>query len=279
MTSPIKPEAVTMYRCPETGKLYDTEQKAKDSAKRFREKVERAKKKAEADAKERAELEYQRNYVRLNATSSSHALELIVEKAKEFWGIDVMVNNVSPIVKDLPDESVEGKNLISLGRIKIRARGRDTEFYKKVKSTRSGIFEPGVDDVLFSYGFKGFSLGGGPSGEFEVYEMKREVSLIFDDFPLIAERYEQWLRHTGPRAKYKSDLYLAESEALVLSRLDPEYRKLKKMHDYYQSCLQEVDNASSSLLYFNRRTYMEKFRSSTPEYVIPEDLLNQFGDV
>lgn len=266
-----------MYKCPETGKLYDSESKLKKALARRRAKEKRE----ETKVKEQEKLNHQRDYVRLNATSSIHAMKLVVEKAKEFWGIDVSMGE--PLGRDTPQEyhlNSTCKNVIGLGNLEIKVKAKETKFYRRIKSEYTGIFEPGVDDVLFNYGFNGFILKSGSSGKCDSSHlpMSRFVMLDFDLFPMIKERYEQWLSHHQLWKNYKADRRLADREALALAATDEEYKRLKEKELEYLHLAEVARESSSKLFDLNYLSYMERYDTSYPRYEIPGHLLKQFGE-
>jgi hypothetical protein len=79
-------ESVQMWKCSVTGKVFDNAKEAEKHSKDAQARLTR-KRKAEEKEQERLNLiKYQEDYVRLNATSFDEIFQLVVAKAKEFWG-------------------------------------------------------------------------------------------------------------------------------------------------------------------------------------------------
>ena len=189
-----------VYICPETGKKCRSRAEAERSA--------AAAIKAKEDAiiaEEQNKLAQESNlekkdWVRLNATDVADIAKLIEEKAKEFWGIESIIDiNVTfgqvsnshgaPIGKKT-NWSRQNKNYPTSffgwsGRVKGSIKN-----YKKTKNSSES-----VSSLLFgSYygpGFRGFHTSSGCPGDAGgQYPMDIGFYFFLEDFPKLVESYE-----------------------------------------------------------------------------------------
>lgn len=283
---------VTMYRCKENNKLYDSPEKAKAASRRHKAKAKREKERLEAEKKDMEEMHQRSNYVRLNATSSHHALELIAEKAKEYWDLDVKVERKGSVVLDVPREykwpSYENKLYIDLTTVSISVsyEGKSNSHLERVKQKKGGMFPVDIKDLLFAPalgGFSGFRVGSGCYGCFSGNSplaranFKADIKLIFDDFPLIVKRYAEWKDHRG---KYREGLRKQgdiRSYSTELLCQDPQYIQLSEIEKYYEQCLDKVKRVKEDLHNYYTTSLSKLHSEYYPIHEIPPHLLNQFG--
>jgi hypothetical protein len=230
-------KSVTMYECPETGKLYKTKKGAENSAKRVRDERSRE---LLATGFDPSQFDAQRDYVRLNATSPKHIIELVIEKAEEFWGLKVtkfITNGVR----------VYYNNVISFGNceVEVDAAGSCRLEYmrRQAKRDKNRWFrEPCISSLLFDgSGFKGFETGSGCPGrcsdaESSGYPFRMGLEARLEEFPIIHKRYEEWRAHEAEYERYMSSRDRAKGYGLKLARSTPEYDKLMELHGYHEAC-------------------------------------------
>lgn len=278
--------AVTMYRCEENGKLYDSLEKAKAASRRHKARVKREEERLKAEQEARVEMQRRSEYVRLNATSSAHALELIAAKAKEYWDLDVRVDYDPKGRKDIPLESRwsmdKGKLFIGLGtvRISMSYEGKSNPHLERIKKEK-GEWGITIDNLLFdpSYGgFSGFKTGSGSSGLVNRSPGVMEISLIFDQFPLIIKRHGKWEEHKSKYIQSRVDQRNIMSYANALLVQDPQFTKLSQIEGYYTQCLDEVKTAKANLANYYLSSLSDLHSRHYPPYEIPHDLQNQFGN-
>jgi hypothetical protein len=195
---------VKVYICPETGKKCRSRAEAERSAaaaiKAKEDAVIAAEQKKLA---EKSNLE-KKDWIRLNATNVSEIENLIVEKAKEFWGFDCEVDiNVTfgqvsnshgaPMSKKTnwsgDDKNYPTSFLGWSGHVRASIKN-----YKKTKNSSES-----VGSLLFgSYyagtggpGFRGFHTSSGCPGDAGgQYPMDIGFYFFLEDFPKLAECYE-----------------------------------------------------------------------------------------
>jgi len=194
----------TVYICPETGKKCRSRAEAERSAAAaIKAKEDAAITAEQRKLAEKSNLE-KKDWVRLNATNVSEIENLIVEKAKEFWGFDCEVDinvtfgqvsnsHAAPIGKKTnwssSDKNYPTSFLGWSGRIKAWLRN-----YKKSKNSGES-----ANSLLFgSYygggggpGFRGFHTSSGCPGDAGgQYPMDIGFYFFLEDFPKLAESYE-----------------------------------------------------------------------------------------
>jgi hypothetical protein len=189
-----KIKEVKVYICPETGKKCRSRAEAERSA--------AAAIKAKEDAKlaQESYLE-KKDWIRLNATDVADIAKLIEEKAKEFWGIESIIDiNVTfgevsnshgaPIGKKT-NWSRQNKDYPTSF---LGWSGRIKGSLINYKSTKKHM--ESVGDILFNQygtatGFKGFHTSSGCPGSI-VGDNPMDIGFYFflEDFPKLAESYE-----------------------------------------------------------------------------------------
>jgi hypothetical protein len=190
-----------MFECPKTGKLFKTKSGALKSAKRETERlavIEAERKKAAIPDERREEMS---NFIRLNLSSIGDLKEMLVTKAKEFYGITIenlrfrlsfgqISNSHANPINGVRNWSEEHKNLPRW------YLGWGGQIIAKVTVPNLSKYASGsASDCLFRYrGFKGFhTLGGCPGSVIGEYEMDIGFCFFLDDFPILKEKYENYL--------------------------------------------------------------------------------------
>jgi hypothetical protein len=219
------PEQVQMWKCPITGKLFDTPAKAEKSSKAAKAKSTREKNKKKKE--ELAELiNYQSNYIRLNATTISEIPSLIVTKAKEFWDIDIKLRfeNVRLSKAGLGYDTTDGPMFVF--RVKMVGEaltGKHTRLFRKMGGIINDFTllshsnrQPSPGDIIFKgrwYGpnraaFEGILLGSGSGGRFGESGdgLNMDARIELKTFPIIWKKYQQYLSLRGPVENYKNKL-------------------------------------------------------------------------
>jgi hypothetical protein len=189
-----------VYICPETGKKCRSRAEAERSAAAAIKAKEDAIIAAAQNKLAQESNLIKKDWVRLNATNVSEIENLIVEKAKEFWGFDCEVDiNVTfgqvsnshgaPISKKTNwsggDKNYPTSFLGWSGGVKGSIKN-----YKKTKNSSES-----VSSLLFgSYygpGFRGFHTSSGCPGDAGgQYPMDIGFYFFLEDFPKLAESYE-----------------------------------------------------------------------------------------
>lgn len=194
---------VKVYICPETGKKCRSRAEAERSAAAaIKAKEEDAIVAEQRKLIEKSNLE-KKDWVRLNATNVSEIENLIVQKAKEFWGFDCEVDiNVTfgqvsnSHAAPIGEKTNWGSNnnyptsfLGWSGRIKAWLRN-----YKKSKNISDSVGSLLFDDYYADSekpGFRGFHTGTGCPGDAGgQYPMDIGFYFFLEDFPKLAESYE-----------------------------------------------------------------------------------------
>lgn len=276
--------AVTKYKCLETGMEYDTKEQAQRALKRHRRKKKAQEKKAEED---RIWSE-QSDYVRLHATSCAEVLDLVVEKAKEFWGVDLEIKScgdLTVITRRLSSMKREDvlcpEFTLSLGIFLMTgSKENQSKEFKRRASGRQELFPDSIARSIFERGFSGFYLSMNQSGLWGGERpAKFELKIKLSSFPRIMERYEEWYAHSIERRKYVTKIREASHYASALSYSDQAVKDLEKLKKYYTRCSEIASEGADRIVRKNYDCFMEKVRSITPSYDIPNHLLEQFGDV
>jgi hypothetical protein len=277
--------AVTKYECLETGETYDTKEQAQKALRRHQSSVAREKKAREKKAEADRIWSEQSDYVRLHATSCEEVLDLVVKKAKEFWGVDLKVENcgdltvISRVLSRIKREDVlHPEFFLSLGVIVMSGGNENqSEEFKRRSVNGEWVFDA---RSIFERGFSGFYLSPFQSGLWGGERpAKFELKIKLSSFPRIMERYEEWYAHSIERRKYLTKISVASHYATRLAGSDQAVRDLMELREYYSRCSEIASEEADRIVRKNYDCFMEKVRSITPSYDIPDHLLEQFGDV
>ncbi len=280
MTTTI--ESVTMYKCPETGRVYKTKKGAENSAKRVR---EERKRELLATGFDPSQLTAQQDYVRLNATSPRHIIELVTEKAEEFWGLAikkfdcrrayVMYSEIKNyMVISLPSCTIE---------VDAKSSCRLEYMRRKAKLDKGWFTEPYISDLLFrGMGFRGFETGSGCPGrcsnvEGSGYPFNMSLEARLDQFPIIHKRFQEWQAHKNEYDQYMLRRKHVEFYGSLLASSTPEYGKLKELENYHDHCSSIIQNSIKSLVDHHKSGILDKWDRVNPKAVRDSELWEMFG--
>jgi hypothetical protein len=192
---------VKVYICPETGKKCRSRAEAERSAAAAIKAKEDAIIAAEQNKLAQESNLEKKDWVRLNATNVSEIENLIVQKAKEFWGFDCEVDinvtfgqvsnshgapigkktNWSRQNKDYPTSFLGWSGGVK-GSIKN---------YKKSKNSSESVSSLLFGNYAGGTGFRGFHTSSGCPGDTGgQYPMDIGFYFFLEDFPKLAESYE-----------------------------------------------------------------------------------------
>lgn len=281
MTTVIEP--VTMYKCPETGKLYKTKRGAENSAKRVRDERDRE---LSATGFDPSQLEAQRDYVRLNATSPKHIIELVIEKAEEFWGLKV--TQFKKWKGGIYYNDRKNCTMISFGNCEVEVDAASScrlEYMRRqAKRDKNRWFsEPSISSLLFDgSGFKGFETGSGCPGrcrdaESSGYPFRMSLEARLEEFPIIHKRYEEWQAHEEEYDRHVSSRDRAKDYGLKLARSTPEYDKLMELQGYHEACGAIIRDSIRELEDHYVSGLVEKWDGVNPAVVKDLELWEMFG--
>ena len=288
MTTSITP--VQMWKCPITGKLFDTPEKAERSQKSAKAAAARKRNKEKKEKEVAKLIEYQSNYIRLNAESIDDIPSLIMKKAKEFWGIEICVTFEQTRFTTRVYRSRESSEQPGFSfRIRITGKTLGKVQLDTLKNLGCPVERfSSISDIIIqsrwrhrnSPAFKGVQLGSGDGGRFEDNGtgLNMDASILLSDFPLIDQKYQQYLLLKGPvedfvhkrvqietsSGGFANKTKLVFEQALVVKRikasLDAETDTLSKLRTSAKE--QYIDFCISKL--------------TKPE-LIPSDLQNMFS--
>jgi len=265
-------ELVTMFKCPETGKLFKTERGAENSAKRTRDSKELS---LLATGFDPSGLEAQRDYVRLNATTPLDVMNLVEEKAEEFWGLKITAMSVGQV-------SVSGDS-ISFGQchIEVSSKGSCRLAYMREQARISKdkwYREPSISDLLFgSMGFRGLEAGSGCQGICGDYPLRMPLKARLEEFPLIAKRYRDWVAHKAEYDRYKAGLGRTEGYGSALARSTAEFERLVELRAYHRNCEEVVKKSVLELERYYVEGLVQKWARVNPPVERDTELWEMFG--
>lgn len=271
-------ESVTMYKCPETGKLYKTKRGAENSAKQIRDKRNRE---LLATGFDPSQLVFQQDYVRLNATSPKHIIELVTEKAEEFWGLKVTRFNYSGTYINYSDS--ENCHVISFSSCEIEVDSSSSSRLEYMRrQAKRWWSEPSISDLLFDrMGFNGFKTGSGCPGRcsdqsHSGYPFRMHLVAKLEEFPIVRKRYEEWQANKTEYNRYLSSRNNVRNNGMLLARSTSEYEKLKELRDYYEQCEKILSKSMLNLEDYYINGLVEKWEKINPEVKKDTELWEMF---
>jgi hypothetical protein len=261
----IKP--VTMFACPVTGKLFKTAKAAAKSAEAEQKAIDATKELERLAAISKETAKKNADYIRLNLADVKDLPRMLIEKAQEFYGIklsnlvidvgfgDVSCSHGAPIGKQT-NWSGRDKNLPTSflgwsGQIKAKA--------ERAGSKKNGGFENSINDNLFGnygIGFKGFHTSSGCGGSFGQYDMDIGFYFFLEDFPLLAEKHEVFVKEKAKFMQNKQNIASASTNAgnfvakhVSITDLNTEIQKLEqKRNALAGSLFQEYQKANPAIV-------------------------------
>ena len=275
-------DRVTMFKCPETGKLFKTESGAKNSAKRARDDKELS---VLAKGFDLSGFEAQQDYVRLNATSPHQVMDLVTQKAEEFWGLKVTTSTVGrTCVQHGRGSSME----IAFGKCHIEVDSSEScmiaYMREQARISKDKYYrDPSIYDMLFgSMGFKGFDSNGGNPGRCKDsvhtgHPLLMSFRAQLEGFPLIHESHRKWVAHKEEYDGYEHEKRIMGSYGIHLARSSTEYEKLSELRTYYQSCKGIVEENIKKLESYYMDGLYDRWVGVNPRVVKDLELWDMFG--
>lgn len=278
-----------MWKCPITGKLFDSPEAAERSQRSAKAAATRKKNK-EKEKEERAKLaEYQSNYVRLNATSFEDVPNLMMAKAKEFWGIDILVTFA---LNGFSKKAYEGGNYINRPNYKFRIRITGHELGDAQKATLKNLGADlknryCVSDTIVRghwwgcnpSAFKGIHMGSGSGGFFGEGErgLDMDATIYLSDFPLIEQKYQEYVSIVGPVEEWNKKADQINKSARDFSRRTRLVSEQKAICNAIRDELEKEDGLLNVLIASAEEEYKEFCHSKLVKPpLIPSELFNMF---
>jgi hypothetical protein len=247
----IKPESVIMYRCPLSGNLFHSLEEAERSQKEL-------------------SLLKERDEVRLNATSYSHAIDLLCKKAQEIFGLTVNVTMSAkpPILSDgTYSRPRPGSKYLWKKDVRISVRGDERKEWKSSS----------IPEILFC-SFEGFRVEGIQTrGSLNQDPFVGNLGLNLEFFPLIEKRVEELREHLAKVEGWKNKAGLVRRAAIRVATNEPVYKQMSELIKYYERCQSLVREGLQEHMEYYESSLHDRFCSSYPCPVIPKDLSEDFN--
>jgi len=240
----------TRYVCQVTGKTYKTKRGARNS-----------------EARESVKLR-QRNYARENASTLNELVDILVQKSKEFYGWDLVVHGVSDI-KVIERSTNDLGLLFKLG------------------------FNLYPNKRVSQYNHIAYFLCDGFSGLQQYWTnwmtfreqnrcdrvAKADMFISFSDFPLIHEKYKEFLSLKEEKQIFLNKECMVREEAQKFTSQLPEYLEQEKLVSDIHRSLEEERILLWKIKEYNTQSYLNLwFRSEGPCPEIPSELDDMFSN-
>jgi hypothetical protein len=262
-------EEIKMFKCPETGKLFTTKSQATKSANKAKAARELAEEKAKLALASKEEREKLRNYIRLNLQNINDLPNMLVQKAKEFYDIDIKNLSIklyfSETLSSLYPYHIDG--VMNWSDIYPGWIGKISASVKTPKSLLSNkdSFSDSADDILFNnYNscFTGFYTGSGcPGSVNEDYDMDISFYLFLQDFPLLQEKYNKYIIEKDKVVKNKQLLS-------IQARNSYNYAINSDIYKSYYAHVVEIKNKLAAL----QKSLQDEYIANNP--VVLEEINN-----
>jgi hypothetical protein len=198
----IKP--VTMYPCPLTGKLFKSKTAAAKNAEKEQAKLDAAKEQLRLNELQKEKEKEMVDYIRLNLKDVNDLRAMLIEKAKEFYGITITELSISVSFGNVSNS--HGCPLDGVENWSNTHKDRPTSYlgwsgniHMKAEKANAGTsISDGIGNTLFNRwggrGFRGFHTGSGCGGQFNDYAMDIGFYFFLSDFPLLAAKHQEFLK-------------------------------------------------------------------------------------
>lgn len=211
-------------------------------------------------AKAKAELPAQRKYAQENATGFHHLVDIIIEKAKEFWNVDLKLESVSHV-----RHRTDYAGLVVTGAMVVT--------YDKnigASTLRQKFLSPWATDP----GFIGVDVDECRKVNDNKYVFYLKIDV--KKFPLMVEKL--------PRV-IEADAKMKEWDDIVRSKLRlegkvlirPHLEELDRIRTYYAECFEKIDSLISQFTDHSIQSYTGKWIEANPAPVWPPSMLQDFG--
>lgn len=216
---------------------------------------------AEAEkTKAKAELPAQRKYAQENATGFHHLVDIIIEKAKEFWNVDLKLESVSQ-VRHLTNYTV------------TRVTGVMVVTYDKDiggSTLRQKFLSPSASGP----GFIGVDVDESRKVNDNTYAFYLKIDV--NKFPLMVEKLPRVIEADAKMKEWEYIVYKkirSEGRVLASSHLE----ELNRIRTYYAECLEKIDSFISQFTNHSIQSYVDKWIEANPAPVYPDSILQDFG--
>lgn len=282
-------EQVVMYKCKETGKLFDSAKKADNSAKAER---ERRKKALEAESIRIQALANQkalRNYIRNNCASIADLPSMITTFCQDNFNLTLIGLNIrvtfSPRCSNSHSQPIDGvSNWCGThkdkptsypgfnGTIEIAEAIIDKKLLKSMSNSVHS--DPGICEFIFGRWsgendglISGFTTGSGCGGRLNDPTCKTRIGITFflQDFPLLEAMYPQWLE--------ASRIYRENN--LAESAVKREGSQFVHTHPDVMDLVRRIDTLNGQLAELRAALYNEFIAANVPSLQkLPDNHLN-----
>jgi hypothetical protein len=240
----------TEYICEVSGRRYKTARGARESAKRERLRS------------------YQRNYVRLNASTAQEFLNLMVEKSKEFYGWDMKLEYKKSSLLFWKNHKLEDKAL-SIEAEMWLSTNEEKGSRKNISHLISRHFER-VDTSLTWEEVKHFSIPG-------AYKTIKFV-LTLGDFPKLLESYKKFSEQQSEYITFLDKRSKASTDGTKFVASREDYKSMVEERIKIEKSLQKYNREIDKMFEYYKDGYMRLWECSNgkaPE--IDPELSKTFG--
>lgn len=273
-------EVVTQYKCPVTGELWPTEKQAKNCAARARARAKKKLAEEEQTKKLSEEREFRRNFVRLNAKSPAHAIELLLSKSEEFWGIRFEIPRLAVpgvLAQSLYWHTDASNEKCASSVVIIEAKVTDTELLKKNYTGIERFRRPSISNFL---NFIGFETGSGNPGNFDGTNFRMNIYIPFERFPLINTNFKLLKSDRDKLRRRNTHRNEVFSMAQNTASEQPECQEMQHVLTSLNDLLSDLRSKQQNYINNFATKYVTEFWDKVnPEPTVNSELQELFSDV
>ena len=216
-----------MYPCPLTGKLFKSKTAAAKNAEKEQVKLDAAKEQLRLNELQKEKEKEMVDYIRLNLKDINDLKPMLIEKAKEFYGITITELSISVSFGNVSNS--HGCPLDGVENWSNTHKDRPTSYLgwsgnihmKANKANAGNSISDGIGNTLFNRyggrGFRGFHTSCGCGGQFNDYAMDIGFYFFLSDFPLLAAKHEEFLKEKAKFLENKKNGQIARKNAYSFS--------------------------------------------------------------
>ena len=219
----------TEFICEVSGRRYKTARGARESAKRERLR------------------EYQRNYVRLNASTAQEFLNLMVEKSKEFYGWDMELElKISRFdYSERSKKNIEDKVLSVEAYIGLsinRRKGRKEMMYYFIPKHFKGVYTSCFWKEVRHYSMKS--------------QNTIQFRLFLGDFPKLLESYKKFLEQQSKYSNFVDKRCKANTDGTKFAESREDYKSMVEERIRIENSLQKHNQEIGKMYEYYKDGYM-----------------------
>lgn len=256
-----------MYPCPLTGKLFKSKTAAAKNAEKEQVKLDAAKEQLRLNELQKEKEKEMVDYIRLNLKDVNDLRAMLIEKAKEFYGITITELSISVSFGNVSNS--HGCPLDGVENWSNTHKDRPTSYLgwsgnihmKAEKANAGNSISDGIGNTLFNRwggrGFRGFHTGSGCGGQFNDYAMDIGFYFFLSDFPLLAAKHQEFVKEKEKFLDNKKNVSAAHRAGEEFAGKDADVKSLDSQIAELNRQVGELHQKRNSAFAAAKSTYLQ----------------------